>query len=138
LVQLGKRHSTSLQTGGWHLYHSPINTMDCMDILTKMGCRGDSPTSTNYRISHLLHFSHFCPVVTLVHFLMYDRLGMCHYWPNGRYAACYMGYSHPIGWKNVFYCNFRMDTKGELFPFVMLINSSSLPWNSSLRPYAEE
>jgi hypothetical protein len=44
-----------LADGGWHLHHSPINSMDCMDILTTMGFRGDSPTSTNYRISHLLH-----------------------------------------------------------------------------------
>jgi hypothetical protein len=54
LVQLGKRHSTSLQIRGWHLHHSPIDTMDCMDILIRMGCRGDSPTFTN-RIPHLLH-----------------------------------------------------------------------------------
>jgi hypothetical protein len=37
LVQLGKRHSVSLQTVGWHLYHCPINTMDYMDTLTKLG-----------------------------------------------------------------------------------------------------
>jgi hypothetical protein len=76
--------------------------------------------------------SHFCSVVTLVHFHMYARLGTCHYWTNEHYAACYTGHWHPIGWEKAF-CSFHMDTKGELFPFVMLINSSSSPWNSSLR-----
>jgi hypothetical protein len=41
--------------------------------------------------------SHFCPVVTLAHFHMYERLGMCHYWTNECYAACYMEHRHPGG-----------------------------------------
>jgi hypothetical protein len=82
--------------------------------------------------------SHFCLMVTLVHFHRYDRLGMCHYWTNECYVACCMGLLHPIGWEKAFYCSFRMDTKEELFPFMMLISSSSLPWNSSSRPYAED
>jgi hypothetical protein len=81
--------------------------------------------------------SHFCLVVTLVHFHMYDRLGTCHYWTNECYTACYMGHWHPVGWEKAFYGNFLMDTKGDLFPFVMPINSSSLPWNLSPRSCAE-
>jgi hypothetical protein len=41
--------------------------------------------------------SHFCLVVTLVHFHMYDRLGTCHYWTNEHYSACYTGHWHPVG-----------------------------------------
>jgi hypothetical protein len=52
---LAKDIASSCRLGGGIYTISPINTMDCMDILTRMGCRGDSHTSTNNRISHLLH-----------------------------------------------------------------------------------
>jgi hypothetical protein len=94
------------------------------------------PPTTGFIIFFIV--SHFCPVVTLVHFHMYARLGTCYYWTNECYAACYMGHWHPFGWEKAFYCNFHMDTKGKLFLFVMLINSSSSPWNSSPRPYTED
>jgi hypothetical protein len=138
LVQLGKRHSTSFQTRGWHLHHFPINAMDCMDILQKWAAEEIHPHPSTTGFLTFFIVSHFCMVVTLVHFYMYDRLGTCHYWTNECYTACYMGHWHPIGWEKAFYCKFRMDTKEELFPFVMLINSSSLPWNSSPRPYVED
>jgi hypothetical protein len=52
---LAKDTASACRLGGRHLYHSPINTVDCMVVLTNMGCRGDSPTSNNYRIYHCLH-----------------------------------------------------------------------------------
>jgi hypothetical protein len=44
----------------------------------------------------------------------------------------------PLVGKRLFIAALDMDTKGELFPFVILSNSSNLPWNSSWRPYAED
>jgi hypothetical protein len=138
LVQLGKRHSTSLQMG-CSIYTIPPSTQwTAWTYLQQWATEAihSHPPTTGFFTFFVV--SHFCPVITLVHFHMYDRLGMCHYWMNECYAACYTGHWHPIGWENAFYCSFHMDTKGELFPFVMLINSSSLLWNLSPRPYTED
>jgi beta-galactoside alpha-2,6-sialyltransferase (sialyltransferase 1) len=129
LVQLGKRHSTSLQTRGWHLHHSPLTQWTAWTYLQERAAEDIHPHSATTGFLTFFIVSHFCLEVTLVHFHMYARLGMCHYWTNELYAACYTGHWHPIGWEKAFYCSFHMDTKEELLPFVMLINSVCLSWN---------
>jgi hypothetical protein len=57
--------------------------------------------------------SHSCPVVTLVHFHMYERLGTCHYWIMNAVQHPIWDIGIPLVGKRLFIATFAWTQKGN-------------------------
>jgi hypothetical protein len=100
-----------LQTSGGAIYTIPPSTQwTAWTYLQEWAAEEIHPHPPTIGFLTFFNVSHFCPVVTLVHFHMYNRMSTCYYWVNECYAA-----SHWLG--KGFLLQLSQEHKRGIVPF---------------------